>query len=218
MNNNRFKEIIWGGMTGVLLFSGIYAGLIIATSYIGNLLPASGPSIQKFFGLNNWTFAGIHTAFIIVASVGVIVGAMAGWRCPKLSQKWFAPASMIGIPAILFGWFLYTYASHVETPRSMKFIECTNRTIKVALKVPKGRHHYLVFVMPPDSTNIILGRVSISNGMSTITNFPIGSAQAKVRCDFLRAQTNCDIEITFEQQPPPSTSIWLHWLQAYKDR
>lgn len=34
----------------------------------------------------------------------------------------------------------------------------------------------------------------------------------------IRAQRNYNVIIVFSQPPPPSTSIWLHWLQAYKDR
>lgn len=75
------------------------------------------------------------------------------------------------------------------------------------------------------------------------TAFPIGSELAQ-QCNWLEMDgipysfaltgfrnSNCpsldhlihgakdyDVKIVFSQPPPTSTSIWLHWFQAYKDR
>jgi len=245
---NKFKEMIWGGITGALLFTGIYIVLIIATSYAGNLLPASGPSIQKFFGMDKWTFEGIYKVFIIVAGVGVVSGVLVGWRCPQMTQKIFTPAACLGVPALLVGWFLYGYSTHIETPRSMKLTNCTNGIIEFSFRVPKGRSYNFVLATP--GVGMVLnppytfsGDIQIMGETNLPIDFPIGSELAQ-QCNWLERDgipysfaltgsrnTNCPsldrlihgakdyhVKIVFSQPPPPSTSFWLHWLQAYKDK
>jgi hypothetical protein len=72
--------------------------------------------------------------------------------------------------------------------------------------------------MPSGTTNTFSGHIEILDGKYTVTNFPIGIQQAEQQCDFLRGQTNYDINIFFDQMPPQSTSIWLYWREGYMDR
>lgn len=234
MNNNRFKEIVWGGITGMLLFSGIYIGLIIATAYAGSLLPASGSNIQKFFSVKKWTFEGIHTAFIITASIGVLSGVIAGWRCPQASQKLFVPAAVIGIPAILVGWFLYAYAIRVSVPYRIKLTDCTNSIINLHVKIPKGHAYHLELNTPdvhgkPDGTVTssykFSGEICISNNAVLISEFPISSDTAWLTAscfvlkggELIQAQKDYDIQIILDPLPLPPSSVWLYCLQSRMD-
>jgi hypothetical protein len=130
-------------------------------------------------------------------------------------------------------------------PHSIKLVDCTNSILKVHLKVPKGRGYNLVLGMPGSEMAEkfpykFSGRIQIIEDKSSIIDFPIGSELIQ-SCNWLNGEsgfiltgfrnTNCpalsqfihpqkdyDIEIDFDQSPPPSTSIWLFWLQAYKDK
>ena len=245
MHKTKLKETIWGGIAGMLLFSGVYIILVFAISYAARILPANGLTLQKFFCMNKWTFQGIHAGFIVVVGVGVTSGAIVGWQCSRVTQKWFVPAAMLGIPAILVGWFLYTYAIRVSIPENMKLADCTNNIVNVHLKVPKGHAYHLELRMPeihamPNgvvaSTYKFTGRVRISSEASLITDFPIGSDRAWLTADgfvltgvgsqstnvpalsqFFQAQKGYHIEITLNPAPPPSTSLWLYWLQSRID-
>lgn len=48
-------------------------------------------------------------------------------------------------------------------------------------------------------------------GFSEDTNMPSLSG-------LVQARANYDLEINFNPTPPPSSSIWLHWLQTAKDQ
>ncbi len=203
MNLNKLREIIWGGITGMLLLSGTYIGLIIATAYAGNLLPASGSIIQKFFGMNKWTFEEIHTVFIIAASVGVIVGIIAGWRCPQVCQKLFVPAAVIGIPAILVGWFFYAYAIRVEVPHKIKLADCTNSPVKIHLETPKGRKYFLTLNTPKAQTvtnggsaspYAFTGYIQITKGNVVIADIPIESDKTSVNL-IQNADGSCEYQL-----------------------
>ncbi|MGH7953129.1 MAG: hypothetical protein ACREFE_14605 [Limisphaerales bacterium] len=209
---NKFVRIIAGGVTGAFLLCGISVILVIV---VGEIIPIA-PWIGYIFFVPLWTLERVYSVFIIAGIAGFILGLIK--RNSPIIQKCSAPALILGIPLIFGLWIFYGVASHVETPRQIKLTDITNSIVTVHFKVPKGRNYHLELSIPSGSTNAFSGSVSILNGASTITNFPIGSAQADVQCNFFHAQTNYNMEIRFNQQPPPSTSLWLDWLQAYKDR
>ncbi|MGA2868519.1 MAG: hypothetical protein ABSF34_05095, partial [Verrucomicrobiota bacterium] len=160
----------------------------------------------------------VYLALAIAGVVGFPVGTFVGWKHSQAVQKWFGPVAGFGILAILFGWFLYVYASHVEVPQKLKLVDCSTSTTKIHLKIPKGHYYRIVLVLPSGSTNVFSGRINISDEISAITNISIGSSQIEQQCNFLHEQSNYDLEINFDQLPPPSTSIELHWLQTQQDK
>jgi hypothetical protein len=210
--------IVAGGITGALLLIGVSLVLILLVGGDGPALPYFGVGhiIEKW--KQTWTSEGICIFFAVSGVIGFAVGAVVGWRNLQIIKKWFAPTLTFAIPIILLLWMLNNYAGHVTFPREMKLTDCTNKIISVQLTVPKGRNYRLVLAAPSSSTNIVSGYVSILNGVNAVTNFPIGSNKAENQCDFFRAGVSYNIEITFDQPPPSVTSIWLHWLQAYRDR
>jgi hypothetical protein len=210
--------IVAGGITGALLLVGASLVLILLVGGDGPALPYFGVGhiIEKW--KQTWTSEGICIFFFAVGIVGFALGGVMGWRHSQIVKKWFAPTLTFAIPIILFLWMLNNYASHVTIPREMKLTDCTSNNVFVQFIVPKGKNYRLALAAPSSSTNIISGRVSILNGTIAVTNFPIGSNKAENQCDFFRAGVSYNVEITFDQPPPSSTAIWLHWLQAYRDR
>ena len=144
--------------------------------------------------------------------------------------------------------FLVTLQRNTVIPHSLKLTDCTNTTVECQLRLPKGRSYYLVLATPGAGMALtplfpFSGDVDISRGAASLIHFPIGSGLAQ-QCNWLERagipysyaltgpwNTNCprldrlfhggndySIRIVFSQSPPSSTSIWLHWLQAGKDR
>ena len=204
-----------GGIVGAVTLVCVSVILILLVSGAGASLPFIGHVIETW--TRQWTLEGIYTVFITASFMGFILGAFFSKKHLQVVQKWFSSALILGIAMTFCLWLFYGYASHVEFPRNLKLADCTNTTT-IHLKVPKGRYYRLVLTMPSGSTNVFSGRINISDGVSTVTNLSIGFNQMEQQCNFFHAQSNYDINITFDQPPPPSTSIWLHWLQAYKDR
>jgi len=124
---------------------------------------------------------------------------------------------------------------------AMKIIDCTNKVTKVRFKFPKGRGCDLMLATASSPTNAFSGHIRITSGTIAVIDFPIRAEQrpwlqrygvpisfiltgdsmntnSPPLYQFVQAQKDYDIEIVFDQPPPPSTSIWLHWQQAYKDR
>lgn len=207
-----------GGVTGALLSAGIVLILMILISGYGPALPyfRIGNIIEKY--KQTWTLENVYSTVAVAGIIGFLIGTVVGWKHSPLIQKWFGPTVSLGIPVILFGWFLHVYASYVEVPQNLKLADCSNSTTKIHLKIPKGRYYRIVLALPSGSTNIFSGRINISDEISTITNLSIGSSQTEQQCNFLHAQSNYDLEITFDHSPPPSTSIELHWLQTQRDK
>jgi hypothetical protein len=214
----RFFWMFAGGITGGLLSAGIVLVLMLLISGYGPALPhfGIGKIITEYIQV--WTLEKVYQALVIAGIVGFPIGTIAGWKHSQAVQKWFGPVASFGILAILFGRFLYVYASHVEVPQKLKLADCSTSTTKIHLKIPKGRYYLIVLALPSGSTNVFSGHINISDEMSAITNLSIGSSQTEQPCNFLHAQSNYDLEITFDQLPPPSTSIELHWLQTQRDK
>jgi hypothetical protein len=137
---------------------------------------------------------------------------------------------------------------HTVIPHSLKLADCTNSTIECHLRLPKGRSYYLVLATPETGMVLkplysFSGDVHITTATTSLIHFPIGSEMTH-QCNWLEragipysfiltgpwntncplldrllyATTNYNIRIVFKESPPPTTSIWLHWLQAGKDK
>lgn len=215
----RLKELAWiiaGGITGAVAFVGLSVVLVLFISGAGAALPYLGHFIEKW--TRQWTLEGPYTVFVAAGCVGFVFGAFVGKRHIHIIRKWFSAAIIGGMPMIFILWLVYACANGVQRPREIKLADCTNSVIRVHIEAPKGHFYRLVFKTPPGSTNIFSARVNILCDTLVVTNFPIDFNQTEAQCSFLHAQTAYDIEIKFDPMPPSSTSVWLHWLQAYKDR
>jgi hypothetical protein len=205
----EFFVIIKSGITGALALIGICIILfIIGFAFRG----------QHVSYLYQKTFArcSFEWLFITTGGIGFILGLVMRQRFPII-QRGIVLLACAAIPLIAGAWLLYTFASYSEIVRSMKLADCTN-TMTIHLKVPRGHYYRFMLAVPPGSTNAFSGRLNISDGESTVTNFYIGFDQSEQQGDFLQAETNYDIKISFDQPPPPSTSIWLYWREGYRDR
>ena len=232
--------MVAGGITGTFLLLGICVASVFVTDVSGALVPYVGHIYSK------WTLDGIYAVYIAAGSVGFVVGCLIAKRHSHIIRQWYPLAIVLGIPMILCLWVAYEVATHFVSPRNMKLADYTNNTIKVNLKVPKGHGYYLELATPevrrmPNGTSIssyiFSGHVRISSGAASIADFPISSDRALLTSSgfiltgwgvqntnspplsrFIRSQADYDIEITFDPPPPPSSSVWLHWQQAAKDR
>jgi hypothetical protein len=235
----QFKKLALGSVAGALLFAGIYIIVVIGTSYMPVLLPATGPIVQNLMRMDKWTFDGLRNVFFVAAIAGVIFGLFVVKLYPAKLQKLLLPAGL-AIPLILIGLFLYTYAGHVEAPRSIKIADATNSTVNIHLHVPKGKLYSLW--AGTTTAYPFSGRIRVLEGVSVVGEFPLmgGSGDGNQvpnggycfgLTDFwnttsnrtswnqiIKPQKDYDLQIIFDQPPPPSTSIWLHWLQAWKDK
>ena len=156
--------------------------------------------------------------------------------------------AIFGIIFVLFVglslWFFKTMIGYVDFPHSIKLVDCTNSTVQFHLRVPKGNTFALLLSLPtekPDSKSPLKfsGRVYISDGTLATIEFPIDLKYSE-SCNWLkdsssliltglftnspplgqliRVQKDYDFKIVFDEPPPVSTSIWLSWLQAVKDK
>ena len=215
----KLKELAWvtaGGVTVAIAFIGISVIFVLFVSGAGVALPYFGHIVEKWAG--RWSLEGVYTAFIAAGCAGFVFGTFAGLRHVNIIRKWFSAAIIGGIPMILGLWLVYACANGVQRPREIKLADCTNSITRIHLKVPKGHFYRLAFTTSPSSTNIFSARFNIFEEAITVTNFSMSSEQTESQCDFLRAQTDYDIEIRFDPTPPSSTAVWLRWLQSYKDR
>jgi hypothetical protein len=154
-----------------------------------------------------------------------------------MGKKQIILAIVIGISVMLVTWLFYGYASHVEIPQKIKLTDCTtNNTVKIDLHVPKGNNYYLLVDTP--TAYSFSGRVRILEGVTSIEDTSFKGLQvfwglpnvAYVLTDFrnatnntawnqiVKSQKDYNIQIVFDQPPPPATSVWLYWLQTHKDR
>ncbi len=215
----RLIELAWiiaGGVTNAVALIGVSVVLVLLISGAGAELPFVGNIITEW--TKQWTLEGVFTVFFASGIVGFILGILFGKKYFHLTRKWFSAAIIGGIPMIVCLWLFFTYAGGVQIPHEIKLADCTNSTIKVHLRVPKGSYYRVILAVPSSSTNTFSGHVNISDGVSVVTNFPVSSDATGKNCDFIHAQRDYDFEFTFDQLPPPLTSVWLRWEQAYKDR
>jgi hypothetical protein len=160
-------------------------------------------------------------------------------------KKWLVPVQWLVLVLILCIALILAIrqfnkiVDHIEFRREMKLADCTNSTLKVHLKIPKGGSLCLVLVTPSSPSNIFSGHIRISSGASSNIDFPISSDSARqssfqgvsnfsltggfqntnqpLLSQFVQAQRDYDIEFAFDIPPSPSSSVWLRWLQASID-
>ncbi len=145
-------------------------------------------------------------------------------------------------------WFLWTVQRHTMIPRSIKLTDCTNSTLEFSLRLPMGRAYNFVLATPNaamalKTPYLFAGKIRIFETTNLLADFPIGSETTQ-QCNWLEGNgiaysliltssqnTNSpilsrlicgkkdyQIKIEFSQPPPHLSSLWLCWVQAYKDR
>ncbi|MGH7953130.1 MAG: hypothetical protein ACREFE_14610 [Limisphaerales bacterium] len=222
----KFVRIIAGGVTGAFLLTGISAIL----TYVVIVLMANVPWMGKIFFIKEWTLEGNYAVIIAAGIAGFIAGSIKSNS--SIIQTWRFAAFVFLIPMVLGLWLFYGYASHVEIPQKIKITDCSNRVVRTHFKFPKGRNYHLIIATASSPTNAFSGEVHITCGTLDVVDFPIQPEQVTwlnimpfefnltgpALYQFIHPQTNYEIQMDFDQPPPPSTSLWLYWLQAYKDR
>jgi hypothetical protein len=241
-----FKKFVWigaAGITGAFVSALIGIVLLFIIGIGGAIIAAYVPFGSHF--VSKWTLEGVYITIISASGVGLILGCFAIRRHQQVIQKWFAPLFILGVFMAFGLWLVYNYANHVEFIREVKLADCNDNILKINLNVPKGRNYCLVLATP-EITNYgeipsytFSGRVHISDHSSSVVDFPISSDRSQqdklqsvlglsltgssnTNCPslsrFIQAEGHYSIEIVFDKPPPPSTSIWLKWAQARKDR
>ena len=212
------KKCVWIGVAGITgsFVSGLIAiALLFIVGIGGAIIAAFVPFVNHI--MSKWTLDGIYLTIIGAYCVGFVFGCSAARRHLQVIQKWFAPIFVLGIFMTFGLWLAYNYANHVGFIRKEKLADCTN-VMTFHLKVPRGHDYRFILAVPSGSTNQFSGRMDISDGASIVTNVNVGFSQTEQQGNFLHAETNYDIRISFNQSPPPSSSIWLYWREGYRDR
>lgn len=239
----RFKEvagIFKAGISGALAFTGICLLLIIFVNVFSRTMPRITFVLVKL--LQDWP---LGTLCLITACIGFILGALVIRRFFPRVQKGMAPMAIAAIPLILGAWAFNAVAIRVSVPQSMKVGDCTNSVLDAHITIPQG-HGYLLVLNASDlqsptndfasSSYKFAGSISIFDGASLLTNFPIGSDKAWLSgskffltgagaqntnapslSQIVQAGKDYNVRIIMSPQPPPSSSIWLHWRQAARD-
>jgi hypothetical protein len=207
-SNFKFNEIfliLKSGITGALALTSI----CIILFFIG--FTVREPFVSYLYSK---TFAkcSLEGLFIATGGIGFVLGLIVRQRFPII-QRSTAPMVVAAIPLIIIGWLFNGYAMRVSTPREMKLADCTNSTEYIHFKAPKGHNFQLVF----SSTATLSGHVRVIDETSKTIDFPINSNQIEEQFNFFRPQKDYDVQITFDQSPPSSTSLWLHWMEARID-
>ncbi len=154
---------------------------------------------------------------------------------------------MLAVPMGFLAWFLHTVSMNIQLPPlSIKLAECTNNPVSIHLKIPRGHGYRLDLITsdgqttpnsPASSSYKFSGQIRILSGGVLITNLSIGSDKAWISGSafaltgvgsqntnvpplnqFIQAQKDYDFEISFDPQPPPSSSIWFYCMVSGKDK
>jgi hypothetical protein len=219
----KFTEILnelWGRVKGgVTLAVALATASIVGIAGIAVLGPGA-PRIGPILGgwASKWTIGSDFSVFMVIGSLGFVVGSFIGKRCSCAIRKWFGCVMIGGIPIIVCFWFTDYCASRVSLPESLKVTDCTNTMMRVRLKVPMGRHYRLALSVASGLTNTLTARIGVLDGAFEVTNFEICSDRIERECDFLGAKEEYDLEVLFNRAPPVSAAIWLRWLQTYRQR
>lgn len=238
-HNSKAKEfflIIKSGVVGTLVLNGITTilflfGFAYRNEFISSLY-------QRIFA--QCSFEGL---FIATSGIGFILGILARRRISLRNEIILIAA--FSFPLIIGVWLIDSFASHASTPHSIKLADCTNEITSIHLKVPKGHAYQLELITPEThaapngtiaSTYKFSGHIHISQGLSLIADFPIGSDNAWLTGTgfvltgvgtqntnvpplgkFVEAGKSYQIEITLNPPPSSTSSIWLYWLQSRMD-
>ena len=162
------------------------------------------------------------------------------------SSRWLSPIVILVFVIIFVSWCLFTCANSVEIPHKTKLADCTNDITETSVKMPKGFGYYLELALPDTNRMHNLkspvsckfsGRIEISTGTSLIADLPFDSTHSPFLSSgyvltggnvqntnspplgrFIQAQQEYNIKFIFDAPRPVSATIWLHWLQSYRDR
>jgi hypothetical protein len=190
--------------------------LIFVSGVVVLIFPSAGFVFDKAGDLFNFLGAGL--IFAAVGTVGFVIGIVVGKRHPNKMQKWYGAIFIGGIPMMCFSWMLYSYAIRVEVPQKLKLADYTNGIKPIHFELPKGRYHRIIFESPAGSTNQFSCHIKFFSDARIVTNLTLNPIAPSAECNFINRQMNYDVEITFDQLPPPSSSLWLYWLQTRKDK
>jgi hypothetical protein len=238
IKTNDIFAIIKSGITGALALTGICIILFI----IG--LTVRIPFVFEFYS-KTLARCSLESLFITTSGLGFILGLIVRRRLPII-QRGIAPIAVAAIPLIFGAWLLDDVGKRISVPQIMKLADCTNSTVIVHFKVPKGHAYHLELITPgvqamPNGTVTssykFSGRIRISNGASMVADLPIGSDKAWLTAScfvltgvglqntnvpplskFIQSHKSYNFEISFEPPPPPGSSIWLYCLVSARDQ
>ena len=133
------------------------------------------------------------------------------------------------------------------TPRQQKLADCTTNSLAFRLIWPAGDLFQIVLGIPYQDTNALTfrGELVFRQSTTTIVRVPIGSYDV-TPCNWLEnhasaphvagyiltwSRTNAserldhlftkgqsyDVEVQFTEPPPPTSTLWLHWIGEVGD-
>jgi len=207
---------ILGGATGAVLTICFTLLFVLVTGCLGTALPyfGFGGALTKWE--RTWSEERVFGVITALGVAGFVLGIVFASQFPNRIRKWSGLAALLSVPVICLGSCIFVYSRNVEFPRSVKLAACS-RVTSIQFTVPKGRYYRLILSGATPYSNTLSGHINIASGQTAITNFTVVFDQTGLLCTFFKAQSNYNLEIQFDQPPPPSSSIWLNWLQPYKD-
>ena len=222
--DSKCKEIfliVKSGIVGALALTSICIILFL----IGFAI--KGEFISYFYQ-NTFAKCSFDGFFITTSGLGFILGIIVKRHLTLKNE--FILLAAFSIPLIIGAWLLNAYAIRVSVPHSVKLMDCTNTNMTIRFTAPIEHVYYIEFKIPTSELvwqhdsehgtylgSNLSGLVNISEGGTVITNLLIASGKGSGWI-FLHKNTSYDLRITFDQMPPPSTSVWLYWLQTARER
>lgn len=225
---------IRNGIAGALALTGVCLLLLL----VAVMFSAPSPLVAKV--IDRCT---LPEVLVATCTIGFVLGVALTRQLP-IAQKGVLPLAVAAIPLIAGVYLLDTVTKRVSVPKTIRLANPTDGTTKLHLKVPTGRGFTLglhVSGEQPNKSSIssykFSGRIRIAKRDSLVTDFPVGSDSTlsasgdyaltgvernhtngpPALSQFIRPGEDCDIQITLDPQPPPSSFFWLHWLQPVKD-
>lgn len=156
----------------------------------------------------------------------------------RIPVGWIVAVLVILLPSALFFHFVVS----IEVPHVRPMLTCNAAHLETAFTLPPGSHYDLILGVPVSASPSIAfkGRVSISQSGRVLRSFPIASNNASgcnwlhrpdqagyivtwqrphaVEMDtFLESRQSYNLSVTFTKTPPPGSSLWLSWLQRWRD-
>jgi hypothetical protein len=126
------------------------------------------------------------------------------------------------------------------TPREQKLADCTTNALAFRLAWPTGELFQVVLGVPYTDTNALSfrGELVFRQSTGTVARVPVGSHDV-TSCNWLDnhasaphvagyiltwSRTNAldslftkgqsyDVEVRFNEPPPPTSTLWLHWIE-----
>lgn len=234
MKQREFTAIFKSGLVGAFAFVGISFVLSMA---FGFLFRWMAWLLYLFF----LSVAFPKTVFIVMGSVGFILGLLSRRRFPVIQS---GPLPMIIASALLIialGWrglLVHKMWQNTELPPgNLKLSECTNDAINVHLKIPAGHDYQLGLQIPEsqasadgnsNSNYVFSGSLRIFSNEVLLARIPISSDKEERNGSWYAltgaglqhtnlpplskfVQPNKDYEFIFSFEPAPPTNASI-WL------